>query len=293
MQVKSFFVILLAMQLSVGMVAPSAIGIASAKGNFRIDNAAIAGNGTLFDGVIVETQRATGQLELNNGARLQLGINTRGKVFSNRLILEQGETQFRSGDQGKFGLEARTLHIIPADSTTVAHVSMVGASRVHVSALRGSLRVTNAGGVVVGALAAGSALEFEPQAGASAPSKLTGCVVSKDGRFFLTDETSGITVELRGAGLDKQAGNKVEIAGYQLPGVTPAEPNYNNAGQVVQVSALKTLSKKCSLPAGVAAGAAAAAAGVITAVVAGVVVAGPAAATTIGVVATNDDSISR
>jgi hypothetical protein len=125
------------------MVAPSAISIASAKGNFRIDSAAIAGNGTLFDGVIVETQRATGQLELNNGARLQLGINTRGKVFSNRLILGQGEPQFRSGDQGKFGLEARTLHIIPADSTTVAHVSMVGASRVHVSALRGSLRVTN------------------------------------------------------------------------------------------------------------------------------------------------------
>jgi hypothetical protein len=318
MHVKSFFAILLAMQLSVGMAAPSAIGIASAKGNFRIDNAAIAGNGTLFDGVIVETQRATGQLELNNGTRLQLGINTRGKVFSDRLILEQGETQFRTGDQGKFGLEARTLRIIPADSTTVAHVSMVGASRVHVSALRGSLRVTNAGGVVVGALAAGSALEFEPQAGASAPSKLTGCVVSKDGRFFLTDETSGITVELRGAGLDKQAGNKVEIAGSQLPGVTPAEPNYNNAGQVVQVSALKTLSKKCSLPAGVAAagaaaaggaaaggaaaggaaagaaaGAGAAAAGVSTAVVAGVVVAGAAAATTIGVVATNDDSISR
>ena len=45
MHVKSFLAILMAMQLSVGMAAPSAIGIASAKGNFRIDNAAITGNG--------------------------------------------------------------------------------------------------------------------------------------------------------------------------------------------------------------------------------------------------------
>ncbi len=323
MQVKSVLAIFLATQLSVGMAAPSAIGIASAKGNFRIDNAAIAGNGTLFDGVMVETQRATGQLELNNGTRLQLGINTRGKVYKDRLILEQGESQFRSGSQEKFGLEARTLRIIPADSNTVAHVSMIGANRVHVSAVVGNLQVANSRGVIVAALAAGHALEFEPQAGASAPSRLTGCVVSKDGRFFLTDETSNVTVELRGAGLVQHAGNKVEITGSQLPGVTPAEPIYNNAGQVVQVSAMKTISKKCSLPAGVAAagagaaaaggaaaggaaaggaaaggaaaagaaaaGAGAAAAGISTAVVAGVVVAGAAAAATIGVVAAGED----
>ena len=322
MHVKSFLAILMAMQLSVGMAAPSAIGIASAKGNFRIDNAAISGNGTIFDGVMIETQRATGQLELNNGTRVQLGANSRGKVYSDRLILEQGETQFRSGAQSKFELEARTLHIVPADSTTVAHVSMIGASRVHVSALVGSLRVTNSLGVVVGALAAGRALEFEPQsAGASAPSKLTGCVVSKDGRFFLTDETSNVTVELRGASLTQEAGHKVELTGSQLPGVMPAEPAYNNAGQVIQVSAMKTLSKKCSLPAGVAAAgvagaagaaagtaaaggaaagaaaagaAGAAAVGVSTAVVAGVVVAGAAAAATIGVIATNDSpTVSR
>ena len=323
MHVKSFFAILLAMQLSVGMAAPSAIGIASAKGNFRIDNAAISGNGTLFDGVMVETQRATGQLELNNGTRLQLGINSRGKVFADRLVLEQGETQFRPGAEGKYGLEARTLHIIPADSTTVAHVSMVGPSRVHVSALTGNLQVTNAQGVVVAALAAGRALEFEPQAGASAPSMVTGCVVNQEGRFFITDETSNVTVELRGNGVSPQVGHKVEVTGAQLPGVTPAEPAYNNATQVVQVSALKKLSNKCSLPAGVIAGAGAAgaagaaargaaaggaaagaaaagaagagaAAGVSTAVVAGVVVAGAAAATTVGVIkATDSTPISR
>lgn len=317
MQVKSFLAILMAMQLSVGMAAPSAIGVASAAGNFRIDNAAISGNGTLFDGVMVETQRATGQLELNSGTRLQLGINTRGKVFADRMILEQGESQFRRGSQNSFGVEARTLRIVPADSSTVAHVAMVGPSRVHVSALAGSVQVMNARGVVVAALAAGRALEFEPQAGASAPSKLTGCVVHKDGRFFLTDETTNVTVELRGAGLEKQAGHKVEITGSQLPGVTPAAPVYNNAGQVIQVSVLKSLSNKCTLPSGVAAGAAGAAAGgaaaagaaggaaaggaaagaaagVSTAVVAGVAVAAAGAATTVGVIkATDDESISR
>jgi hypothetical protein len=324
MEFKSFLAILLALQLSVGMAAPSAIGVASAKGNFRIDNAAISGNGTLFDGVMVETQRATGQLELNNGARLQLGVNSRGKVYLDRMILEQGESQFKAGAENRFGVEARTLRIVPADASTVAHVAMVGASRVHVSALAGTVQVKNASGVIVAALAAGRALEFEPQAGASAPSKMTGCVVNKDGRFFLTDETTNVTVELRGAGLEKQAGHKVEITGSQLPGVTPAEPNYNKAAQVIQVSALKSLSNKCSLPAGVAAAAGAAAggaaaggaaaggaaagaaaagaaaggaaaAGVSTAVVAGVVVAAAATGATIGIVKAvqDDETISR
>lgn len=308
MNLQSFLATALAMQLSIGMAAPSAIGVATAKGNFRIDQAPVSGNGTLFDGTLVETLRASGQLELNNGAKLQLGANSRGKVYQDRLVLEQGEGQFRPGQTNQFGFEAKTLRIIPADSNSIAHVSMVGSRRVHVAALRGSFRVTNANGITVAALAAGRALEFEPpQAGATAPARMSGCVVNQNGRFFLTDETTNVTVELRGANLAAQAGNKVEITGSQMPGVTPAAPAYNNAGQVVQVSALKTVSKKCSLPAGAvaaaggaaagagaaaagAAGAGTAAAGVSTAVVAGVVVAAAGTAATVGVVkAVSDD----
>lgn len=310
MNVKSFLAIVLAMQLSVGLAAPSAIGIATAKGGFRIDNAAVSGNGTLFSGATVETDRASGQLALRNGARLQLGANSRAKIFENRLVLEQGAGQFRAGEKNQFNLEARSLRIIPADASSVAHVSMVGANRIHVSALRGSFRVASANGVVVAALAAGHALEFEPsQAGASAPSKLSGCVVSKDGRFFLTDETSNVTVELRGPGLSQQAGHKVEVTGAQLPGVTPVQPAYLNAGMVVQVSEMKMVSRKCALPAaaaaaagaagagaataGAAAGAAGAAAGVSTAVVAGVVVAAAATATAVGITIADDATESR
>ncbi|MCC6536824.1 MAG: hypothetical protein IT162_04695 [Bryobacterales bacterium] len=314
MNVKSFLAIVLAMQLSVGLAAPSAIGIATAKGGFRIDNAAVSGNGTLFSGATVETDRASGQLALRNGARLQLGANSRAKIFENRLVLEQGAGQFRAGEQNQFNLEARSLRIIPADASSVAQVSMVGGNRIHVSALRGSFRVASANGVVVAALAAGRALEFEPsQAGASAPSKLSGCVVSKDGRFFLTDETSNVTVELRGPGLAQQAGHKVDVTGAQLPGVTPVQPAYLNAGMVVQVSEMKMVSRKCALPAaaaaaagaagagaaagaataGAAAGAAGAAAGVSSAVVAGVVVAAAATATAVGITVADDDTESR
>jgi hypothetical protein len=91
-------------------------------------------------------------------------------------------------------------------------------------------------------------------------------VVSKDGRFFFpeTDETSGITVELRvPLGLDKQSRNKVELAGTSLSGrYAPPSPITNNAGQSKSqggASREDSFRKKCSLPAGVAAGAAAAA----------------------------------
>jgi len=298
MNAKSFLAIVLAMQLSVGLAAPSAIGIATAKGGFRIDNAAVSGNGTLSSGATVETDRASGQLALRNGARLQLGANSRAKVFEHRLVLEQGAGQFRAGEQSQFNLEAHSPRIIPPDASAVAHVSTVGANRIHVSALRGSFRVTSANGMVVAALAAGRALEFEPsQAGVSAPSKLTGCVVNKDGRFFLTDETSNVTVELRGPDLPQQAGHKVEVTGAQLPGVTLVQPAYLNAGMVVQVSEMKMVSRKCALPAAAVAaagaGAAGAAAGVSTAVVAGVVVAAAAVAAAIGITVVGEDNESR
>jgi hypothetical protein len=320
MTVQASVAIILTVQLSVGMAASPVIGIATAKGSFRLDNAVVVGNGTLMEGMTVETQRVAGELELNDGVRMSLGSDSRGRVFRDRLILERGDGQVRQGSRAssgpaKYGIEARSLRVLTDDVSAVGRVSIRGNNRVQVAAVGGTVRVTNASGVLLAALPAGHALEFEPQvAGALAPARLTGRVTKKEGHYFLFDETARITVELTGGNIQQFVGHKVEITGSQIPKAKPA----GGASQLIQVSNVRDLEKTVAArkggkgekaaagaaaggaaaggaaTGGAAAGAAAAgaAAGGIatTTVVAGVIVAAAAVGTAVGITAAGDDS---
>jgi len=302
MNLQGVLAIFLATHLTVALAATPAIGVASARGSFRIDNAPVAGNGTIFEGTTIETNKASGELRLIDGVRMALGAETRGKVYRDRLVLERGAGQLSNAS--RYGVEANSLRVIPSGAEAVGRVSIRGGNRVQVAALAGGFRVVNASGLMIASVAAGRTLEFETSAGASGPSRMTGCVVKRDTHYLLTDETANVTVELRSAQIEKYAGHRVEIVGSQVPDVTPAA----GATQMIQVTQWKDLGKKCSAAAaaaaaggaaaggaaagGAAAGGAAAgaaAAGIsTTAVVAGVAVAGAAVAG--GVALTSDDS---
>ena len=47
--------------------AGGAIGMAVANGSFQVDHSAVYGNGTLFDGSVVETAKASSRLQLTGG----------------------------------------------------------------------------------------------------------------------------------------------------------------------------------------------------------------------------------
>ena len=136
---------------------------------------------------------------------------------------------------------------------------------------------------------------------AAAPTMITGCLEGGSGKFLLTDETSLVRFEVMGAGVEKEVGHRVQIAGT----VAPVPESISQ----VHSTSVKMLSKKCSsrgkaaAAAGVgaagagAAGAGAAGAGTIGAigtaiathaVIAGVIVAGAATAATVAVVKTQD-----
>jgi hypothetical protein len=302
MNVQILCALLLALNLAVGMAAAPVIGVATAKGSFKLDSAPVTGNGTLLDGVTIETSRATSELRLVGGVKMSMGAESRGRVFRDRLVLERGTS--RLAGASTFGIEAKSLRILAGESNSAGLVSLNGNNRVHVAATSGSFRITNADGLLLASLRAGSALEFEPHStgGAAAPSRLTGCVVKTGNQFFLTDETANVTVQLKGGHVEKYAGHKVEVVGSQIPGAKPS----GNASLMVQVSELKDLDRRCSLPGGViaggaaaggaaAGGAAAGAAGAAgaaigtKAVVAGVIVAAAATGTAVGVTQLNDD----
>ena len=252
--------------------AGGAIGMAVANGSFQVDHSAVYGNGTLFDGSVVETANASSRLQLTGGVRMLLARESRAKVYQHRLVLEQGLGEMESA--GGFEVEARALHIAAAPGS-VARVKVDNGRNVLVSAVRGAVRVTNAGGVLVASMETGNNMVFEPQAaGAEAPTRASGCLLEKGGKFLLAERTTNIVLELQGIDLEKQLGNQVEISGraVPVPPETPAGP------QLIKVAGIKLVSKGGCTAIAKKLGAATVATGAAAAAGAGAAGAGTAAA---------------
>ncbi len=267
----------------------SAIGSAIANGSFQVDHSRVWGNSTLFDGSIIETASAPSQLRLIGGSQVRLAADTRATVYQKKLILESGygQVELASG----YEVEARSLHV-SGSRDAITRVKLEGDGKVAVAAVQGAVRVTNSSGILVATIEAGRGLDLEPQAaGALAPTKVTGCLLEKAGKPIVVDQTTNVVLELRGADLEKETGNRVEITGVaeNSPASVPG------ASQVVRIAGLKvvgkggcsSVAKKVEATAGAAAaaaGTAAGAAGAGTGIGAGTiaVVGGVAAAATVG-----------
>ena len=290
--VQSVIAVLVSFNLSIVMAAPPSIGVAVTRGNFRVDDANVSGNATLVEGTTVETQRTASSLQLTAGAHIALASDSKGQVFGDHIVLEKGGGQVEQ--LLGYRVEARGLTLESQTGVAKAQVALSGAHMVQVAALTGSFRVLNAKGMVVANLTPGSALEFNPQAASQGePWKLSGCLRSAAGHFTLTDDTTSITVEASGAGLDREAGNRVEILGAMDPAATPV----SGASQLIRVSQIKHLGNGCGVNKGAAAagaGGAAAGGAAAGATIAGIstttiaIVGGVAAAATIGGLAAAD-----
>ncbi|MEN6532128.1 MAG: hypothetical protein ABFD60_12845 [Bryobacteraceae bacterium] len=227
--------------LSFNYASTASIGMANATGSFQLDRATVTGNATVFDGTLVETKTVPSSLSLDGGAQVQLGTASRGKVYRGRLVLEQGQTRVRRASGLR--VEALNLRIVPESG---ALVTLGGDERVRVEATSGAVRVTSSEGVLLANLASGAALDFQPQAaGAAAPVTVTGCLVQKNGHFFLTDSTANVTFEVRGTGLQEAAGHSVEITGASLRDESPAA----GASSVIRAAKVVRGSGSCSDPA--------------------------------------------
>jgi hypothetical protein len=300
--VQSLIALIVAANLPLGIAAAPAVGTVTARGSFTIDASTITGNATLFEGNEIETGKASSQLQLNNGARMQLAADSRGIVYRDRLVLEKGTSLIHSG--ANFQVEANSLRILPSE-TAGAQVSIRQSGTVEVAALSGPVRVTAANGVLLANLQEGKTLDFTPDStGPATPTTVTGCLESSSGKFLLTDEASLVRFEVLGTSLDKEVGHRVQLDGTVTP--VPDSPSQ------IQSANVKELSKKCShhgtaaAAAGVgaagAAGAGAGAAGTGTtigaigaviathAVIAGVIVAGVATAAAVAIVKTTGSS---
>lgn len=296
---RTLLSIVLASQLSLVMAGQPVIGVAVANGNFHLDAARVTGNGTLFEGSTMTTGQASGQLRLTDGVRMQLASNSQGTVYRDRLILTRGTGRLENARGYK--IDAMGLRVFSDDPAATAQVEVDRGNQVQVAALGGTFRVTDENGIVLAVLPAGRMLAFDAsKASAASPTAVAGCVLEREGHYFLADEATGLTFELSGDGLANKVGHKLEVTGSAVPSVEPAE----GASQVIRVSRLKELSGNCSSKAAAAAavgagaapaGAAAGVGGATTAVIAGVVVAVAGTGAAVGLTRGSDEerTISR
>jgi hypothetical protein len=249
---RSFLSLLTSGCLLFLMAVPPSIGVIQSSGDFQVDGSTIRGNATLFEGSTVQTAAALSKIELSSGAEIVLAPNSRAQVYKGHL-------------------EAGTLRISPADNHTIAEIATQDSSHVSVSATQGLVDVRNGAGVLVATVHPGLALAFSTQAGGAATAtKLSGCLVMKSGHYYLTDNTTGVTVELQGPDLGKNVAHQVQLTGSMIPGATPAP----GASQTVQVVTVDSVGDKCNVPGGAVAAGGGLATGAIVAIVAGVAVGG-------------------
>ena len=226
--------VILACALPCVQAANTAIGLAVAQGGFQIDQSRVWGNATVFDGTTIETGQAASQVRLTAGGRVRLASDSRARIYQDHALLEKGTGQVEASNS--YALEAQTLRISGADSNSVARVELQGSGRVLVAALAGGVHVKNAQGMLVGNVQTGGALSFDVQAaGAAAPVKISGCLLSRQTDFLLVDQTSNLIFQVNGPELAKEAGNRVEITGA----AEAAKPTVNGASQLIKVLAMK------------------------------------------------------
>ncbi len=276
-------VVVAGFSLGASAATTQVIGVAMSEGTIVVNDAQTPGNATILDGSTLQTQRSSSQVRLKDGAQLRLDADSRGKLFTDHVDLQQGSARISGYTANASGLSVRA-----ADGSS-ASVAMKG-DVVEIAALTGNVHVFNAAGMNVANLLPGRALDLRPQdAGASSPSSLVGCPVKSGDNFLLTDETSNVTAQLRGGKI--KAGRHVKVTGSLVPNSTPVSP----ATQVISVTNVESAPGSCkkvgaaaagaagagaagAAAGGAAAGGAAAGVGLSTAAIAGIAVGGATAA---------------
>jgi len=231
----AIFITVVVCLLFVAMAAPLSIGFIKSNGDFRVDGSTIRQNSTLFDGNLIETTAARSVIELAS-VEITLSPDSRAKVYRDHTILEKGTGVVK--DAGTHVIEADTLRISPSAKDSIVQVDITSPSSITVAARSGAAEVRSATGVLVASVRPGLALAFGAQAGAATAFDMTGIEELKDGKYFLADDTTHVTVQLEGPDLAKFVGKCVEVTGSIIPGATPPSP----ASQLIQVATIKTTS---------------------------------------------------
>ena len=179
---------ILSCMLSYAAAGTVSIGTASVRGNMRVDNYLVKGNATLFNGSVVETDDATANLRLNKGTQITLSTNSRGTMYSDHAVLQQGETQVIASNS--FQLQASTVRVFPNQANSIGVVSIKPDNTVEVATLSGSFGISSNNGIMLANVRPGRSVSFAMQVPAASQTAFSGLgIVSfENGVYYLTTD---------------------------------------------------------------------------------------------------------
>jgi hypothetical protein len=197
--------------LSYAAAGTVSIGTASARGDLRVDSYQVKGNATLFNGSVVETGQASADLRLTKGTQITMSSSSRGTLFSDHLVLEQGESEL--APSGSFQLQANGLSVIPNGTDSRGVVSLKEGNTVEVASLSGSFGVTNGHGILLANVRPGRVVTFAMQKGANLEQfNGVGLVTFENGTYYLTtDEDAKYVLTCKDS--HRFIGDKVVVSG--------------------------------------------------------------------------------
>lgn len=258
---------LIALTLSAASVpapaADRAIGVALARGAFRVDHAIVHSSASVFDGSTVETVDVSTQVRMMQGARADLDRNSRLRVYEDRLV-------------------------VPA-----------GSGRVRVQAASEAVRVENAQGVLLARVFPGRSLLFDASAVRDRSlTRVAGTLERVDGRYQITDETSQTSFEIlaqgpAGARLKALVGQRVAVTGRLTPEMKVKVEDVVKAGTAAAAAGAAAGTTAAATGTATTAAVATGLAAGTKVIIAGVVIAAASAGATVGVVAAGDSTISQ
>jgi hypothetical protein len=213
---------ILSCMLSYAAAGTVSIGTASVRGNMRVDNYVVKGDATLFNGSVVETDQATANLRLDKGTQITLSTNSRGTMYSDHAVLQQGESQVIASNS--FQLQAGPVHVFPNLPNSVGIVTLKPDNSVEVASLSGSFGVSSNNGVMLANIHPGRVVNFAMQTPPASQTAFSGLgIVSFDnGTYYLTtDEDVKYVLTCRDS--HRYIGDKVYVTGtVEAPAGQPA-----------------------------------------------------------------------
>jgi hypothetical protein len=211
----------------------SVVGTASVHGNMRVDGYTVQGDATVFNGSVVETGDASANLRIGREVDLTMSKSSRGKVYSNRFVLQDGESELAGPKT--YELEAAGLHVAADSPNSVGLVALTPDHAVQVAAIAGSFEVRNSQGYLLSNILPGQPRTFAMQAQAStSPFSISGVGLLdyQNGHYYLTTDEN-VRYELTGQNLQQFVGDKVVVSGI----LNPAAQSGGTAGTI----AVKTI----------------------------------------------------
>ena len=175
----------------------TAIGLVRASGEFTVDGSWTRDNSTVFDGSEISTTHAASHVVLEDGTRIDVGLDSRSRIYRDHITIEQGLVHVNSSN--RYGVIAGRIRI---DSPRQTLVRVTDSRTVAVTALEGVTKVRDGKGMLLAMVPPGRTLDFRDTDKSPDDAAVAGClerIETKSGdritvHYVLQDQTTNVVV---------------------------------------------------------------------------------------------------